>query len=257
MPNTDFFDEDLIQNREPARPATPPPPAPRNQFETPAAAGQQSAGGSATLSASPAPIPRLEQFKQSTDDKVSDAIQEIERLRKRQDELDQRRRELESIRKRQDDYTRGKREMVDRLSESLVTLEKGEVQATRLVELLGATRKRFKGMLQEIQALNENAWPADNEKIREELYKAAVIIDETRMEYNKSMAKIEAVSLSEKQAIEKGAPALLEQGRTRTLADEEQPKDFVYWLKIGIAVTLPLLITLIALAIILLAIRPL
>ena len=187
----------------------------------------------------------MTKHKQELDLKVSGANEELEKLRKRQEDLDRQRKDLEDLRKKQDDYTHGKREMMDRLTQSLVTIEKEEIAASRLAELLSATRKRFKGMLGEIQAVDEEGWP--EEGFRDELNKASTLVEDVRLEYNKSVAKIDAINTA---APAPGSapnvhPAVIfEEGRRH---DDEPEKNFGYWLKVGLAITLPLIITLFAL----------
>jgi predicted nuclease with TOPRIM domain len=179
-------------------------------------------------------------------------MEELEKLRQRQEDLDRQRKDLEELRKRQDDYQRGKQEMSDRLNQSLVTLEKEELQASRLAELLGATRKRFKVMLGEVQALDEETWPED--AIRDELNKAAALVDDVRMEYNKAVAKIDAVSGDAKTPPSAAAhPAVIFEESRRAV--EEAEKGFGYWLKVGLAITLPLIVVLLVLTALLLLAR--
>ena len=188
-------------------------------------------------------LTRMAKHKQEVDGRVATAMQELEKLRSRQEDLEREKRELEEIRRKQDDYDRGKREMMDRLTQSIVTLEKDEVQAERLVELLSTTRKKFKNMLAEIEDLRDESWPEDH--IRDELNRALVVLDEARVEYNKSMSRIEAVSDS--------APAQESKLHNPVIFEErpayhEEEKGFGHWLKVGFAVSLPVSITLIVLA---------
>jgi hypothetical protein len=82
--------------------------------------------------------------------------------------------------------------MVERFNQSLLTLEKDELQATRLAELLGATRARFKTLLADVQSLNDELWSED--QFRDELNKALTVIEDARMEYNKSMSRIDTLT---------------------------------------------------------------
>ena len=67
------------------------------------------------------------------------------------------------------------------------------------------------------------------------------------MEYNKSVAKIDANSGdSQPQGSTAAHPAIIFEESRRHI--EEPEKNFGYWLKVGLAVTLPLIIALIVLA---------
>ena len=189
-------------------------------------------------------LTRMAKHKQDVDENVVHAVEELERLRKRQEDLEREKRELEDVGHKQMEYEQGKQEMLTRLNQSLVTLEKDELQAERLAELLGSTRKQFKEMLAEIKAINEEIWPEEN--IGDELNKSLALIEDTRMEYNKSLSKIEAAGGAEPRALGSGSMPMFED--SQVFGSEE--KSFGYWLKVGAAVTLPLAIVLIVIAVV-------
>lgn len=240
MGNRDFFDDDLHRVEEAER---------RGKLASGdvTRVGDEGAvaEGVPVRSVSDFTLTRMTKHKQELDLKVAGATEELETLRQRQEDLDRQRKDLEDLRKKQDDYAHGKREMTDRLTQSLVTIEKEEIAANRLAELLSATRKRFKAMLGDLQAIDEETWSED--VFRTELNKASTLVDDVRLEYNKSVAKIDAVSNATPAA--GGAPGahpavIFEEGRHH---DEAPEKNFAYWLKVGLAVTLPLIIALLAL----------
>ena len=240
MPNRDFFDDDLNRVQEAER---------RAKLAVGDITKVDSEGavaeGVPIKSVSDFALTRMTKHKQELDHKVAGALEELEKLKMRQEDLDRTRKDLEDLRKRQDDYQHGKQEMMDRLNQSLVTIEKEEIQASRLAEMLNATRKRFKAMLGDLQAIDEEAWP--EETIRDELLKAAALVDDVRMEYNKSVSKIDAIG-GGGQAQGGGAghpPVIFEEGR-HIVAEPE--KNFGYWLKVGLAITLPLIIVLLVVA---------
>jgi DNA repair exonuclease SbcCD ATPase subunit len=247
MANRDFFDDDLNRAQEAERRA-------KLAADDLTKIGNEGAGadGVPVRSVSDLTITRMSKHKQELDSKVAGAMEELEKLRKRQEDLDRQRKDLEDLRKRQEDYQRGKQEMSDRLNQSLVTLEKEEIQASRLAELLSATRKRFKAMLGDVQSIDEETWPEDS--IRDELNKAATLVDDIRMEYNKAVAKIDAISGDVQAPAGTAAhPAVIfEEGRRVV---EEVEKGFGYWIKVGLAITLPLIVVLVILAVVLFFVR--
>ena len=191
---------------------------------------------------------KLARHRDDVSENVVGAIDEIERLRRRQHELEQEKRDLEELGRKQEDYERGKREMIQHLNEGIVTLEKKEVQSAQLTELLAATRNRFKETLAELETIDENKWADDH--FREELYKALVIVDDARMEYNKAFAKIEVLdTIKEPMTVEQATG--IKAGMPQSISD----RDFTHWLKVGFAVSLPLVIMLALLAAILAVVR--
>ena len=241
MANTDFFDDDLVKQRDSARRLKLGP-----SDDSIGTVGDGASSDEVPVRpVSDFNLTRMAKHKQEVDDPVATAVHELERLRKRQEDLEREKKELEELRRKQEEYERGKREMSERLSQSLVTLEKDELQAERVSELLGATRKRFKTMLGDIQSLNEEVWPES--QVRDELNKALVLLEDSRMEYNKAMSKIDAVGGSGKKvAAGDHQPVIFEESGSML---HHEDHDFVYWLKVGFAVTLPLIAVIVVLTV--------
>ncbi|MEI6971311.1 MAG: hypothetical protein WCL44_07300 [bacterium] len=112
-----------------------------------------------------------------------------------------------------------------------MALEKKEVQSAQLTELLVATRNRFKDALNEIEEINEDKWPED--VFRKELYRALVIIDDARVEYNKALARIQALEGGRESILGDGA------GGRGPGSSEAAERSFRSWMKIGCAVSVP------------------
>ena len=231
MPSTDFFDDDLnasVPGREP-RPA-----AARDPANEEAALGMASA-----TAAAESQLAGMTRRKEEVERQVATASQEIDRLRKRQEDLERERKELEDLRRKQEEYDRGRRELGDRLDQSLIMMEKEQLKAERLAELLQSTRDGFRSLLLEIRGIDDEAWEEAN--LREELNKALVILDEARMEYNKGLAKVESAVADETRG---GAG-------TRPLipgSEEASPWSFGFLFKAGFAFLLPLVLAVLAAA---------
>jgi vacuolar-type H+-ATPase subunit I/STV1 len=214
--STDFFDEDLIK------------------------AGAAGHGGS---DEDPIPVQpvlgatlgKMAKKKEEMSSQVATAIQEIERLRMRQEELEREKNALEELTRKQDQYERDKMDIIEKLERTVVVMEKEESQAARMVELLSESRSRFKNTLTEIRAIDEDAWTDQN--FNEELNKSAALIENARMDYKKSLAKIEAASWHTMS--NEGAKAA---GLDDAAFGGGGEKEFGYWVKIGFAVSLPLVL---------------
>ncbi len=241
MANTDFFDDDLGRQRDAARRI-------KLSDEPLTTLSDMSSDDVPVRPLSDLSLTRMAKHKQDVDENVVQAAQELERLRKRQETLEREKRELEEIRRKQEEYERGKRDVIERLGQSLITMEKDELQAERMAELLNATRKQFKEMLAEVEKLNEALWP--EERFGEELTKALALVEDTRMEYNKSLSKIEAAGGTEVR-IASSVSAMGEPPRLNY--DEERP--FGYWLKVGMAVSLPLIVFILLVVILFIVMR--
>jgi hypothetical protein len=241
MPGTDFFDDDLVRKRDAGERLKMGPGD--EPVET---LGEGPSSDDVPVRAiSDLNLTRMARYKQQVTEQSAAALQELDRLKKRQEQLESEKRDLEELRRKHDDFERGKREMTEHLKRSLVSLERQEVETGRLVELLAATRKRFKGMLAGIEEIKEEAWAED--QIRDQLNRALGVIEDTRMEYNKAMSKIDAVKGEEKATPSSGATTMMFEDRSSYSTED---KAFGYWFKVGVAVTLPIVITLILLALI-------
>jgi len=231
MGGTDFFDNDLVQRRGAIKSSTIAPGA----TET----------GSATkhedLSARPLAdlnLTRMARHREEVNTQVATAKVEIERLRRKQSDLEREKQAMEDLLEKQGQYERGKQELIDKLSESIMSLQKLEDHASRQVEIYSANRARFAALLEELQRLNDSDWTDDI--FREELNKAVVEIDSARKEFVKAQAAVEAVG---------GPVALFDESRPRVTLDGElegsDARTFGQWVTIGLAVSLPLIIAIV------------
>ncbi len=242
MANTDFFDDDLGRQRDAAR---------RIKLSDQPLTTLSEISSSDEVPVRPLSdlsLTRMAKHKQDVDENMVQAAQELERLRKRQEALERERRELEEIRRKQEEYERGKRDIVERLSQSLITMEKDELQAQRMAELLGSIRKHFKEMLSEVDQISEETWP--EERFGEELSKALALVEDVRMEYNKALSKIEAAGGGDLRL-----PAAIGAAGELPMARREEDRPFRYWLKVGFAVSLPLAAVIVIVVAILIVMR--
>lgn len=220
---TDFFDEDLL----------------RTGAGTGGYDDLDVSDGVAMLPISDVGLNRLSRQKQEVTTQVAGAVQKIEHLRSRQQLLEREKQELEELAKKQDEYESGKRDMIEKLGRWLIMLDKEKVQAVRMVELLGETFERFRESLAELEKIDENKWKEENFQL--ELNKALVRVDIARSTYTKAMAKIEAANWQKR-----GGKDQFEVMKEASL-EIDNDKGFFYWLKVGLAVTLPLVVVLICL----------
>lgn len=213
MANTDFVDDDLVRHR---------------------AVSHKTKGEPNTASAGDGEASRMARQKAQVEDSMAQAAQELERLRQRQENLEKERHALEDLRRRQAEYERGKREILERLNESLISLEKEELRAGKFVELVTSTRQDCRRWLGDIDAINEADWPED--QFREELGKGLARIEDIRQEYNKALARMDSMAREPRAA---PTPVVPEEP-----AAVRPDPGFAFWLKVGFAVSLPLMLVL-------------
>jgi DNA repair exonuclease SbcCD ATPase subunit len=218
--STDFFDDDLLQ-----------PDIKR--MDTPVAKETSTARASTEATTA-----RMAKQKEEISGHVAAAAQEIEQLRMKQEELEREKNKLQELSRKQDEYERGKHDVMEKLDRGIITVEKEEIEATRMVELLSETRNKFKSTLNALRNIKEDSWGDDNDNFSEELNKALAMVENARMDYRKALARIDASSWH-KSAAKDQVDAL--EGLT---GGTGIGGGFGFWLKAGLAATLPLLIVL-------------
>ena len=231
MSNKDFFDDDLIQRRD---------AVPEVKM------GPVHEAGSAGAPPRSEPIPvedlnltPLTQRKEEINSQVAGKMDELERLRSRQEALEREKHSLEQLRASQEKYETGKREMIDRLEQSLVSLERDEILVNQRLELLAETEKRFKDLLAAMRGFNEEQWPSESVGYREELSKSLAIMDNARKEYNKALARVDVLRDVRNGGAE-GKPLMYDEMTGRSARE----RGFADWLKLGFAVSLPVTVVL-------------
>jgi len=212
--STDFFDDDLKNRAE----------GPEGVDEGEVSTVQPVLG--ATLN-------KMARKKEAMSSQAASAIQEIERLRLRQEELEREKSALEELTRKQDQYARDKMDIVEKLDRSILAMEREESQAARMVELLSESRARFKNTIEEIRMINEESWGDHN--YNEELNRAMIVIENARMDYKKALAKIEAANWH---GATESTSKVIEGADFETGGE----RDFGYWVKAGFAFTLPLIL---------------
>ncbi len=240
MAGSDFFDDDLIRQRDRANRIKMGP------GDEPTAAREAAADEPAGRQVSDLNLTRMARHKQEVDSQTTRAMQELELLRKRQEQLESEKRELEEFKRKSEEFERGRRDVIANIRRSLSSIERDELETQRLLELLQGTQTRFKSLLANVEDIKEQSWSEEN--IRVELTRALGMIEDARMEFNRSVAKIEAVKSERSGAPASAAPAPVLFDDTSSSYDHD--KSFSHWLKIGAAFSLPLIITLVVLGVV-------
>jgi hypothetical protein len=179
------------------------------------------------------------------DSQVNDAQSKLAELKRQQDELERQRASLEDLRRRQTEFTTGREEMLQHLTRGVGLLEEAELTARREAELSAQTLAEFKSALDKLQSIHDQAWTKDTLSL--ELTRALTIIENARMEWNSARVKL---------------PVLNGETETRLLtpaaarATPLSELSFLQLCKLGLALTLPLLLAVLAAAGLLAALWP-
>ncbi len=209
-------------------------------------AARKASGGGALPS--PAGLPGRVQpapTRQEVDSKVTLMQQKLSELKRVQQELERERGSLEEIRRRQSEFTTGRQEMLQHLTRGVGLLTEAEFAARRDAEQMAKTLAGFHEALQKIQSLNEATWTQANLNV--ELARASTAIENARMEWN--AARLKFSILSGAVASEKGAPAANE----NSLEQLMRQNNFAALCKLGLSLSWPLALVVLAMFVVLLA----
>src|SRR5712691_2145875 len=99
------------------------------------------------------------------DSQVKKAQDQLLHLKRQQEQIEKQKRELEELSRKQEELERGRVDMTDKLTRSLVVLEREAYDAQKRLEQLRAMRESFGQHLELIEAIDPKSWnPADLHK---------------------------------------------------------------------------------------------
>lgn len=203
-------------------------------------AAQRSFRGATNMTSTPDDGTRAP-TREEVDLKVGDVQQKLAELKRAQTELERERATLEDTRRRQNEFTTGRAEMIQNLTRGITLLEEAEFAARRDAEQMARTLADLRESLAKVQAINDQTWTKDDFQI--ELTRGNTAIESARMEWNAARLKwalLSGENLAKVDA-EKEPP-------TAGLTD----KSFLDLCSMGLALTWPLMLGLLALIVVLL-----
>jgi chromosome segregation ATPase len=166
------------------------------------------------------------------DERVHQAQQQEQDLKRRLEAIERQKRELEEMSRRQELLNIGKTDMADKITRGLVVLEREVGDASKRVETLQLIHESFRQQLEALEMINPKAW--DGLDISKEITRALATVDDARAEFVKYSPKISAQHAAASEASSEG-------GFVADYAGGDG-RDFISWMKIGFALSLPLLI---------------
>src|SRR5436853_764585 len=164
------------------------------------------------------------------DSQVQKAQDQLLQLKRQQDQIEKQKRELEELSRRQEELERGRLEMTDKLTRSLVVLEREGYDAQKRLEQLRAMRESFGQHLKLIEAIDPKSWnPGD---LHKELSRALSEVDDARAEFGQQRSRLQATGDGDSdEALPQIEPVFSRSGRS-----------LMQWIKIGFAFSLPLIV---------------
>lgn len=165
------------------------------------------------------------------DSQVQKAHEQLQILKKQQEQIEKQKRELEELSRRQEELDRGRVEMSDKLTRSIVVLEREAYESQKKLEQLRGTRESFAQHLELLESIDPKSWnPAE---LHKELSRALSTVDDARAEFSQQRSRLDAGSADEASHVELPEAA--------SDVSSVGAKGFVQWMQIGLALSLPLI----------------
>ena len=165
------------------------------------------------------------------DSQVQKAHEQLLQLKRQQEQIEKQKRELEELSRRQEELERGRTEMTDKLTRSLVVLEREAYDSQKKMEQIRATRESFEQHLVLLESIDPKSWnPSD---LHKELSRSLSAVDDARAEFSQQRSRLSASDEAAEVALPEAAPEAALGGGGNS---------FVQWMQIGFAFTLPLVV---------------
>lgn len=168
------------------------------------------------------------------DEKVHQAEQQEQALKRQLENVEKQRRELEEMSRRQDALNTGRADLLDKITRALVVVEREALDASKRLESLQTINSSFIHHLESLEAINTKSW--EGPEVAKELTRALAVVEDARIEYSKSYPRISALP---------GGDVAGVAGDSGYAGDGSvggDAKDFIGWMKIGAAFSLPLIV---------------
>ena len=158
--------------------------------------------------------------------------EELLKIRQQHEKTERETNQLETLRRKEERFDTGRREMTEKLSRSLVRLERDLYNSQKAIEEITTARDLYHRHLEVMRSLQPEAWQGGN--LDAELDRSIGAIEDAEDEYGKVSRRLASVLPEDHSAMEgssTGGFAL--------------PQNFVAWMRCGLAFTLPLIIAMV------------
>ena len=135
----------------------------------------------------------------STANEINIKVQRVEEqlldLKRQQEEIERQKKELDELSRKQREFDEGRRDIVEKLTRGLVLLEREEFEVKRELEQIKIVRDSFAEHLGQTENLNPADW--SSEELPTELTKALARVDQAKVIYSQSRARLTALRQAE------------------------------------------------------------
>lgn len=169
-----------------------------------------------------APVPEV-------DEAVLRAQEQLRELRQQQELVERQKRELQALSQRQADFETAREQSVRKFNRAIAALERERYETERVAEHLRACRDKLQHQLNLVESIDPGAWVKT--ELSHELSRAEALVSEADAELERTSVRVNA---------ERGGEVLPPAAPPGLLTPKQL--NFWFWLKAGLAFTLPLLL---------------
>src|SRR5436305_9184254 len=126
------------------------------------------------------------------DSQVQKAQDQLLQLKRQQDQIEKQKRELEELSRKQEELERGRAEITDKLTRSLVILEREAYDAQKRLEQVRAMRESFGQHLELIEAIDPKSW--NTADLHKELSRALSTVEGARVEFVQQPSRLQGAN---------------------------------------------------------------
>src|SRR6202048_339127 len=124
------------------------------------------------------------------DSQVQKAQEQLLQLKRQQEQIEKQKRELEELSRKQEELERGRTDMTDKLTRSLVVLEREAYDTQKRLEQLRAMRESFGQHLELIEAIDPKSW--NTAAWHKELSRALSTVESARGDFSQQRSRLQA-----------------------------------------------------------------
>ncbi len=177
-------------------------------------------------------------YTNDLNDEYEQAQEQLRQLKQQEEQLQQQAEELEELTRQEEEFTAGREDISRKLENYLSQFSREATEAQRIANECIDAQERFESHLNNINMLRPESWSRADRKT--ELARALGYIDSADNAIENTMPLIEVIGAGKK-SVFRGVFGM-QGGAKITASDAIQGRgDFLYWLKSGIAFSLPLI----------------
>jgi len=199
-------------------------------------------------SATQQPLASRPPSREEVEGRVTETQQKLAELKRVQEELERERASLEDTRRRQSEYTTGRKEALEQITRAVGLLTEAEFALRQDAEQMTKTLVSLNTAFEKVDATQEQNWTRENFQV--ELTRALTILENARMELNSARLKFPLLTGNTAQGTSTGGISG-KNGTSRDLATGLQEMGLGQLCKLGLAMTWPLALAVLAVGILL------